>query len=84
MCYSEVIKILNKFVENVSLNQNLIILIVCYMGVAYADMHNLCCLCHISWLLFIASVVSVLFSLVFYTIEYCNKKWNKVKSPNKA
>ncbi len=81
MCSSEFLKLLNKFMENMSLNQNLIILIVCYIGVAFAGLHNLSCLCHISWLLFIASVISVLFSLVFYTIEYCNKKWRKVKHP---
>ncbi len=79
MCYSEILNSLKKLMENVFLNQNLIVLIICYIGVAYADLHNLSCLCHISWLLFIASVISVLFSLSFYTIEYCNKKWCKVK-----
>ena len=79
MCAEIIEKILSKM-ENLSLNQNLITLIVCYIGVAFASMHGFDCLCQISWLLFIASAISVLISLIFYTIEYCKKKWYRGKT----
>lgn len=80
---TEIIKKILSNMDNISLNQNLIILIVCYIGVAFAAMNDLVCLCSITWMLFVASVISVLFSLTFYTIEYCVKKWRKTESYKK-
>lgn len=58
-------------------NQNLITLIACYIGVAYAEQKDLCYLSRASWFLFIFSSISIMITLIFYTIHYCKKKWNK-------
>lgn len=63
--------------EKLYVNQNLITLIVCYAGVAYAEPKGLCYLSCASWFLFTVSSISVMVTLVFYTIHYCRKKWNK-------
>ena len=63
--------------EKLYINQNLITLIVCFIGVAYAEQHDLCYLSCASWFLFMFSSISVIITLSFYTIRYCIKKWNK-------
>lgn len=61
-------------------NQNLICLIISYIGVFYACKNGLCCLAMICWFLFIVSVLSICISLGFYTYEYSVKKVQKAKS----
>ena len=65
-----------KWPDKLYVNQNLITLIVCYIGVAYADNKELCYLSCASWMLFVLSLASVMVTLIFYTIAYCKKKWH--------
>ncbi len=67
-----------KILDNLKINQNVVCLVLSYIGIAYAARHNnLMCLNCMCWILFIASSISVMITLVFYTIHYCKKKWYK-------
>ena len=78
-----------KIFDNLSINQNIICLIVSYAGIIYVaqfNIDNIClsyivsfvsCLCTI---LFFISAISVMSSMVIYAIEYWAKKWYKFKS----
>ncbi len=75
---SEVLKIL----ENVKINQNVICLVLSYIGVAYATTdEDLMCLNCMCWILFTASSLSVIISLIAYTFQYWAKKWYKAQHP---
>ena len=66
-----------KILENLSINQNVICWVLSYIGVAYAEANNLCYLSCAGWFLFLLSSISIMITLIFYTIHYCRKKWNK-------
>ena len=55
-------------------NQNLICVILAYLGVFFAHKYDFCCLCHMCWVLFILSIITLFLTLIFYTWEYCAKK----------
>ena len=61
-------------------NQNLICLIIAYLGVYFACKAKCCCLCHICLILLIVSLCSLLINICFYTYEYCVKRVYKSKS----
>ena len=66
-----------KILENLSINQNVICWVLSYIGVAYAEANNLCYLSCAGWFLILLSSISIMITLIFYTIHYCRKKWNK-------
>lgn len=66
-----------KWPDKLYINQNLITLVVCYVGVVYAEKNDLCHLFYASWYLFTFSSISVMITIIFYTIHYCKNKWNK-------
>lgn len=71
-----------KILENLKINQNVICLVLSYIGIAYAVTDkNLMCLGCMCWILFIVSSVSVIISLIAYTIQYWAKKWYKTRHP---
>ena len=86
MIFNENINMANgdiKILENLSINQNVICLVLSYIGIAYAASHNdLMCLSCMCWILFIASSLSVIISLIAYSIEYWAKKWYRAKHPD--
>lgn len=74
-----------KILENLYINQNVICLIISYIGIVYitnnVDTQNciVCltnCLCMI---LFLVSSISVISTLIVYSIEYWVKKWYRGK-----
>lgn len=65
--------------EKLYINQNLITLIVFYIGVAYAEQKGLCYLSCASWFLFMFSSISVMVTLSFYTYNYCRNKCKREK-----
>lgn len=74
-----------KILDKLSINQNVICWILSYIGIAYAAqypnseaMKCLCCFCQMLFLVFSLSVVS---SMIVYSIEYWTKKWHKSKHP---
>ena len=67
----------NQWPDKLYINQNLIILIACYIGVAYADMNELRCLCCLSLVLFCLTALSIIATLIAYTIHYWRKKMEK-------
>ena len=79
-----------KILDKLSINQNIIGLVISYIGVVYiaqldvADSH-LCCLVyfigHLCAILFFICALSVMGSMVAYTIEYCKKKLYEAKHP---
>ena len=72
-----------KILENLSINQNVICLVLSYIGIAYATSHNgLMCLSCMFCKLFIVSSLSVIISLIAYSIEYWAKKWYRAKHPD--
>ena len=72
-----------KILENLSINQNVICLVLSYIDIAYATSHNgLMCLSCMCWILFIISSLSVIISLIAYSIEYWAKKWYRAKHPD--
>ena len=80
MIFNENINMANgdiKILENLSINQNVICWVLSYIGVAYAEANNLCYLSCAGWFLFLLSSISIMITLIFYTIHYCRKKWNK-------
>lgn len=78
-----------KILDSLSINQNIVGLVVSYIGVAYIaklNIDNSClccmakfvgCLCSI---LFFVCALSVMSSMIVYAIEYWTKKWTKYKS----
>lgn len=60
--------------ERLYVNQNLITLIVCYVGVAYSELNDLCHLSCACWFLFMFAAFSVIVTLSFYTYNYCRNK----------
>lgn len=77
-----------KILDRLSINQNIICLVISYIGVVYIaqlDVNDkcLCCLvnfigCLCTILLFIC-ILSVVSSMIAYAIEYWKKKWYKGK-----
>lgn len=74
-----------KILENLYINQNTICLIISYIGIVYiannVDTQN-CIVCLVNcfcMILFLASAISVISTLIAYSIEYCKKKWYKGK-----
>ncbi len=60
-------------------NQNLICFIIGVLCAAGADYCNLHCLMWVSVMLSILSFCSLCFTICFYTIEYCRRKYYKSK-----
>ena len=69
-----------KFLENVTINQIFLWLILTYFGIWFSESQEMDCLCKASWILFILTGISVIICMIFYTIEYCTRKWKKTKS----
>lgn len=68
-----------KVFENLSINQNVICLVLSYIGIAYAASHNnLICLGCMCWILFIVSSLAVIITLIAYSIEYWTKNGIKL------
>jgi len=65
-------KIIDKF--EINLNQNLWILVVSLSGLGLSEYFELKKLITISYILSIVSSISIFFTLLFYTIDYCKKK----------
>lgn len=63
------------FLADKYFNQNLICLIISYGGIVIADIKGLDCLQYASWVLFGLTLISVIITTIFYTIEYCIRKW---------
>ena len=68
------------FLADKYFNQNLICLIIGYAGVVIASIKGLECLQCASWIIFGLALMSVVITLVFYTIEYCTRKWYKTQN----
>ena len=68
------------FLADKYFNQNLICLIIGYAGIVVASIKKIECLQCASWILFGLSLMSVVITLVFYTIEYCSRKWYKTQN----
>ena len=66
-----------QLLKKLTLNQNFLWLIFAYFGVWFADSNELDCLCKASWIIFLLIGISVIICLIFYTIDYCRKKWPK-------
>lgn len=58
----------------INLNQNLWVLVVAFLGLGIAEYFELPKLLKVSYFLAIASIISVLFTLLFYTLNYCRSK----------
>ena len=78
-----------KILDKLSINQNIIGLVISYIGVVYIarlDVDNSALYCLVSFIgslcsiLFFICTLSVISSMVVYAIEYWKKKWNKGKS----
>lgn len=68
-----------QLLKNLYINQNFIWLIFLFMGVCYAYTNKICCLCRITFVLFIVVGVSVIISAIAYTIEYWAQRIYKRK-----
>ena len=77
-----------KALDNLSINQNIIGLIVSYIGVVYIaqlEVYNSYWYCLVSFIdclcsvLFFVCTLSVISSMIVYAIEYWKKKWYKGK-----
>ncbi len=78
-----------RILDKLSINQNIICLVISYIGVVYIaqldviNVYSCCfvwfigCLCSI---LFFVCILSVMSSMVVYAIEYWEKKWIKYKT----
>ncbi len=72
---------LTDLLNKIYFNQNVIIWVLSYIGVAYASMHpGLCWLCCVSRIMYVVTSLSVLVTLFAYTRHYCAKK-NTKKTP---
>lgn len=58
----------------INLNQNLWVLVVAFLGLGVAEYFELPKLLKVSYFLSIASIISVSFTLIFYTVNYCRSK----------
>lgn len=63
------------FLADKYFNQNLICLIISYVGVFLANIKKIECLQYASWIVFGIALISVVITTIFYTIEYCVRKW---------
>ena len=73
-----------KILDNVKVNQNVLCWVLSYVGIAYAAPHpELACLCSLCRLLFVLCSVSVVSSLIVYSIAYWAHKWQKAKHPER-
>lgn len=77
-----------KILDRLSINQNIIGLIISYIGVVYIarlDVDNVCLYCLVSFvgclcsILFFICFLSVISSMIVYAVEYWKKKWYKGK-----
>lgn len=69
-----------KILDGLYINQNVIILIISYIGIVYvADNNNLQCVGCICWLIFIVAALSTICSLIAYTYHYVIKKCRKTR-----
>lgn len=77
-----------KILDSLSINQNIIGLVISYIGVVYVarlDVDNSYLYCLVSFIgclcsiLFFICTLSVISSMVVYAIEYWKKKWYKGK-----
>ena len=77
-----------KILDKLSINQNIIGLVISYIGVVYIarlDVDNSALYCLVSFIgslcsiLFFIGTLSVISSMVVYAIEYWKKKWYKGK-----
>ena len=60
-----------KILENLSINQNVICLVLSYIGIAYATSHNgLMCLSCMCWILFIISSLYDIAHLLKYSVVF--------------
>lgn len=78
-----------KILDKLSINQNIIGLVISYIGVVYVarlDVDNSYLYCLVSFIgclcsiLFFICTLSVISSMIVYAIEYCVKKWYKQKN----
>lgn len=78
-----------KILDKLSINQNIIGLVISYIGVMYVarlDVDNSYLYCLVSFIgclcsiLFFICTLSVISSMIVYAIEYWEKKWIKYKS----
>lgn len=58
-------------------NQNLICLILAYLGAFFAEKDSVCCLCYMSYSLLLCSLFSLFITIASYTYEYCMRKIHK-------
>lgn len=72
-------KFLAELLKKVYINQNFFWLMISYYGIAYAEKHELHHLSKASWVLFVIFGVSVIISLIAYTVHYWTKKWYEAK-----
>lgn len=61
-------------------NQNLICLILAYLGIFFAYKYEQYCLSCMCWGLFVVSMFSSFITIYFYTYEYCVRKMQKARS----
>lgn len=62
------------FLADKYFNQNLVCLIISYAGIFIANEKAICLQCA-SWIVFGIALISVVITTIFYTIEYCIRKW---------
>lgn len=63
------------FLADKYFNQNLICFIIGYVGIFFANIKEMECLQCASWVVFGIALISVIITTIFYTIEYCIRKW---------
>lgn len=69
-----------KILDGISINQNVIILVLCYIGVLYADDCRALYVGCVCWFIFVVAALSTIGSLCIYTYEYIVKKYQKAQT----
>ena len=69
-----------KILDGISINQNVIILVLSYIGVLYADNYNMQCVGCVCWFIFLLATLSTIVSLGIYTYEYVIKKYQTAQT----
>lgn len=68
-----------QLIKKIYINQNFIWLIFTFAGGIIAHNNHMQCLCKLTVILFIIIGISVIFSAIAYTIDYCAKRIYKTK-----
>lgn len=66
----------------INLNQNLWVLVVAFIALGASEYYRLCTLFWFGVVLSTISSISMIFTLVAYTFNYCKSKFSKEKSDN--